>query len=431
MTAQRVWVISTLRAFRDPRELLHHPQDQPSSRFRILIVDDMSEIRTPLQHYLGRLCPESVRSAPSAAEAIALLEQEPAELIIADLRMPGRDGLSLLAEVQRRWPATTRILLTAQSQWEMALAAVPFCHQFLSKPTELQHLDALVARLRQSQSLNLPDSLLSGVGGLSTLPSSAGPLADIERRLSQRDVRSPELAAVVRRDPAMSVRVLQIANAAFFGGGSRLSDVDGAVSLMGSAYLSELHAQCALACAWRPAHPELDFDLDRICRHALVVATLAKSMFRDPRAAEAAYSAGLLHVVGWIAMAASAPAFLTECLARPASLQDGLPERLGAHLLTVWGLPSSLIAATVASHEDPSEESFTPGSAVYLARKLAAIVATPLCGPVVAEPPLSDAFVIRHQLANALPAFLDRGHDAVASACRSLSPLPPMQQQAG
>ncbi len=409
---------------------MHHPQDQRLSRFRILIVDDMSEIRTPLQHYLGRLCPESVRSAPGAAEAITLLEQEPAELIIADLRMPGRDGLSLLAEVQRRWPATTRVLLTAQSQWEMALAAVPHCHQFLSKPTELQYLDALVARLRESQGLGLPTSWLSGVGGLSALPTSAGPLADIERKLGQRDVRSPELAAVVRRDPAMSVRVLQIANAAFFGGGSRLSDVDGAVSLVGSAYLSELHAQSALASAWRPANTRLDFNLDRICRHALVVATLAKSMFRDPRAAEAAYSAGLLHVVGWLAMAASAPDALADYLESPAALQGGLPERLGAHLLTVWGLPSSLIAATIASHEEPADESFTPGSAVYLARKLAAIVATPLCGPVVSEPPLSDAFVIRHQLANALPAFLDRGHGAVASACRSLSPLPPLQQQA-
>jgi response regulator RpfG family c-di-GMP phosphodiesterase len=51
--------------------------------------------------------------ASSAEQALQLLEQRPTEIVVTDLRMPGRGGVWLVQEVQRRWPGTGIIVITA------------------------------------------------------------------------------------------------------------------------------------------------------------------------------------------------------------------------------------------------------------------------------------------------------------------------------
>lgn len=386
---------------------------------RALVVDDLPEVSFALAHVLGKSCEGGVRVANSAAEAISMLERAPAEIVISDLHMPSRDGLSLLAEVQQRWPATLRILLTGQSQWESAMSSIPYCHQFLSKPTEFHHLTALINRVKPWMDGRLDPALADCLAGLSVLPSAGGCLGALEQALDKPNApRSADLAAIIRRDPALSARVLQIANASFFGGGSRVSDVDGAVSLVGAPCLQDLHRRNALAAGWsNKTHAPL--DLDRAARHALVVAQTAKATLRDPRAAEAAYTAGLVHSIGWLILA-SAPGPFVD----PASIPLGLPERLAGQLLAFWGLPSQIVNAVAGSYAPPEEETFGPASAVYLARGVASIVETRATGPLCPQRGLADDFILRHGLSDRLASLLEKAANAELAARRTISPLP-------
>lgn len=389
----------------------------PGLPLRALIVDDVPEISFGIARYLDQHCAGGALIARSAAEAIAQLEATPIHIVISDLRMPDRDGISLLAEVHRRWPATLRVLLTGQSQWESALLGVPHCHQFLAKPIELHQLGALLSCVQTWIDPTFDAATTNALGALAVLPSTQASLVALHGMLAGAHPRTADLATIIRRDPGLSARVLQIANASFFGGGSRLSDVDGATSLLGASYLQDLHRRGALMAPAR----NTALDVDRVARYALVVAQTAKATLKDPRAAEAAYSAGLLHSVGWYVLAATTPELVSRT---PEQVLPGLVERIGAQLLSFWGLPTQIVSAVAHSFYAPDEQTLGPASAVHLARGLANVIMGEEAGALGPRVVLSDEFVIRHNLQARLPALLDKAGNADQQARRTLSPVP-------
>jgi two-component system response regulator AtoC len=66
----------------------------------------------------------AVRALGRARDALLALEEEPAELIISDIRMPGMDGLTLLWEVKRVAPETSVLLMTAFGRIDTAVQAI-------------------------------------------------------------------------------------------------------------------------------------------------------------------------------------------------------------------------------------------------------------------------------------------------------------------
>lgn len=87
------------------------------SALDILIVDDHEAMRALLRKVLERAGVQSVRDASSGADAIALLEQQRADLILADLTMPGMDGLAFARRVrgEPRWAQARIVMLTGRS----------------------------------------------------------------------------------------------------------------------------------------------------------------------------------------------------------------------------------------------------------------------------------------------------------------------------
>lgn len=79
---------------------------------RILIVDDevsMGEFLTLLLSKEGY----RVRATTSGRDALEILEGEPCQLMITDLRMPEMNGLDLIREARRRFPELGVIVITA------------------------------------------------------------------------------------------------------------------------------------------------------------------------------------------------------------------------------------------------------------------------------------------------------------------------------
>jgi two-component system nitrogen regulation response regulator NtrX len=102
---------------------------------RVLIVDDERDIRETLDMVL-RYQKVETSLAASASEALKVLEgPEPPDVCLLDVKMPGRDGLDLLAEIKDRWPSTAVVMVSGHGDAHTGFeAARRGAYEFLEKP---------------------------------------------------------------------------------------------------------------------------------------------------------------------------------------------------------------------------------------------------------------------------------------------------------
>jgi DNA-binding NtrC family response regulator len=102
---------------------------------KILIVDDESDMLELLQRIIEDKTPYQVLTTPDPREVPRLLEENPVDLIITDLRMPGMNGLELMEMVRRKDDQLPVIILTAYGTIESAVEAMQKgAFSFITKP---------------------------------------------------------------------------------------------------------------------------------------------------------------------------------------------------------------------------------------------------------------------------------------------------------
>jgi CheY-like chemotaxis protein len=112
---------------------------------RILVVDDERDICENLRDILGDLGHDvsMAHDGPSALDLTA--KSPPFDVALIDLKMPGMDGLTLYAELKRRWPSLVAMLVTAHSGMDTPeRAARAGAWRVLPKPVDLPRLHALL-----------------------------------------------------------------------------------------------------------------------------------------------------------------------------------------------------------------------------------------------------------------------------------------------
>ena len=101
---------------------------------RVLIVDDDLALRTILSVMLTQsafVC----RTAASGEEALRLLENQPTDVVISDLRMPGISGMDLLVEVRERYPHLAFLMVTGEDETRVGVRAMQLgADDYLLKP---------------------------------------------------------------------------------------------------------------------------------------------------------------------------------------------------------------------------------------------------------------------------------------------------------
>ena len=97
--------------------------ENPKPKGRILVVDDEQHVRRVLEVMLTRKG-YRVDTAGGGEEALSAHHAEVFDLTILDLRMPDMDGLDVLAEIRRRDPDASVVMITAYASVETALTAM-------------------------------------------------------------------------------------------------------------------------------------------------------------------------------------------------------------------------------------------------------------------------------------------------------------------
>lgn len=108
---------------------------------RLLLVDDEPNILNSLRRLL-RAEGYAIRTADGGMQALELLAQEPADVIISDMRMPMMSGAEFLKQAREHWPDSVRILLTGFADMASTVSAVNEggIHAYLNKPWDDAHL---------------------------------------------------------------------------------------------------------------------------------------------------------------------------------------------------------------------------------------------------------------------------------------------------
>jgi DNA-binding NtrC family response regulator len=101
---------------------------------KILVVDDEEIVRLSHIRTLASVhC--NVEVVRDGNEALRVMEQRPADVVLLDLRMPGMDGMAVLRTIKQRWPETEVVIITGYPTIETAKEAVRLgAYDYLAKP---------------------------------------------------------------------------------------------------------------------------------------------------------------------------------------------------------------------------------------------------------------------------------------------------------
>jgi DNA-binding NtrC family response regulator len=128
----------------------------PLNGCKVLIVDDEADFLDTLIKRLRRRRID-VRAAGDAQQALALLESDPVDVIVLDVRMPKMDGIRLLERIKQRYARIEVIMLTGHASMEAAVEGMALgAFDYLMKPVDIDELiykvqDAYKKRLLRTQ----------------------------------------------------------------------------------------------------------------------------------------------------------------------------------------------------------------------------------------------------------------------------------------
>jgi two-component system, NtrC family, response regulator PilR len=119
----------------------------------ILIVDDEQSYRQLLS-LVFEGDGHTIRTATNGREALAKLQEEPADVVISDVRMPDMDGIEMLESVRESQPDLGVILMTAFASVETAREAFKLgADDFIQKPFDVEELKLIVKKTLEKQAL--------------------------------------------------------------------------------------------------------------------------------------------------------------------------------------------------------------------------------------------------------------------------------------
>ena len=101
---------------------------------RILIVDDDEAVRRSYRRSLESVA-FNVEAASDGNEALKTMEQNPFDVVLLDMRMPGQDGMSVLRTIKQKWPESEVVIITGYPSVAGAKEAVRLgAYDYVAKP---------------------------------------------------------------------------------------------------------------------------------------------------------------------------------------------------------------------------------------------------------------------------------------------------------
>jgi HD-like signal output (HDOD) protein len=357
---------------------------------------------------------------PDAKAARALLERERIDVVLADGDAPVQ-GEDLLQSIRARLPHIAVVALAGKSV-DGRCSCKNLARLTLDRDLAADKVAPMLERAFRMHTLLTDPRLLAVVGPLEGLPAVPQTYWALTRIAADPNCTVAQIAAVVESDPAISLRVLQMVNSAFFGLCRGIASITQAVAYLGIELLKSLVLTAHVFAAVDTTRAK-GFSLERFQLYSVRTARLAKHFMGAHPAAEDAFAAAIVHDIGELVLAIEHPAGYGQVLAE--GIESPLPswerERriigaghpaAGAVTLSACGIPFSIVEC-VAFHHTPREVAAGPREVLAAVHAADALVGIMTCGDP--ESSLDLAFLESAGVLSQLPGWRARVEQDVAS----------------
>jgi HD-like signal output (HDOD) protein/ActR/RegA family two-component response regulator len=331
---------------------------------KLLFVDDEKKVLDGIKRALFSMGEEGweAKFETSPRGGLALLEQEPFDVVVSDMRMPEMDGAAFLSEIHKRHPQVVRIILSGQSEEEAALRAVRVAHRFVSKPCKLESLRDMILQVFEFRHRIEREPVRALVGGLDVLAPLPQSLQKLRELLSDGEPNIKQIAVVIQQDLGFSTKVLQLANSAFFCRSSSTCDISTAVQRLGLRLLKQVLLSTLMFETIQRGNSNP--NAEQIQTEAIQRLGLVSQFLHSTQAKEIGGLSAMVCDVGKLVMSARAPDLYRTVLSR---MENGTPEKeaetstfgcthaeIGAYLLALWSVPPPVAEVTAFHHTLPT-----------------------------------------------------------------------------
>jgi putative nucleotidyltransferase with HDIG domain len=207
----------------------------------------------------------------------------------------------------------------------------------------------------------LIESRLADVRDLPSLPVTAMTLLQL---LSDPETEIDDISKTMARDPALTATVLRIVNSSYYGLRNKVAGLPLALSILGYRTVENIVLTAAAAGVFRRKNVTPQFSPQAFAKHSIAAAAVCRFLARFSKdlAPDLAFSVGLLHDIGKLAMDQCFPAEYTMAVERARSLSIAIHKAeeqvwgcnhatVGCILARHWKLPDEL-CESIAHHHD-------------------------------------------------------------------------------
>ncbi|MFH1418511.1 MAG: HDOD domain-containing protein [Planctomycetota bacterium] len=211
------------------------------------------------------------------------------------------------------------------------------------------------------KSKSIVSKAIASLGDIATLPEVTIKIIDV---VEDADSTADDLQEVIKRDPALSAKILRVVNSAFYGLPGQVADVERASLLLGGVAVKNIAVAASLAKMFDGRqYPNL-FPAKELWRHSIAVGVAAKrftEVVGNPAGGDEFFLAGLIHDLGLLVERQVFPEELGEvcrrCNAGEGNFSQLEQEIIGAThqafgeaLTAQWRFPKSLQVAAGYHH---------------------------------------------------------------------------------
>ena len=360
--------------------------DSAAITHKLLFVGTPADWSQVIDRDLHRLQPTwGLQFVPDAAQAITALQGT--DFLAINIHGSLAADAALDEALKKNAGHAVRVVLcntsdrTEVARWSATGANT------ISQHTDAANLAATVSRIARVQEWMTDAGIKKLLTSCRKLPTMPRLYSQVSSELSSPNGSIDVVAQLIAQDPVMTAKILQVVNSAFFALGRQVSDPSDAVMFLGAERTRSLILLAGVFTQFEGvACP--GFSPEQIWNHSLQVAALARNIAmaetKNAKTAEAAFTAGLIHDMGKLILAANVPAMCNavEQLHKSKQVTQRVAEiqvlgtthaELAACLLGTWALPLPVLEA-VAWHHHPTrapDKGFTLLTAVHAANVFA------------------------------------------------------------
>ncbi len=306
-----------------------------------------------------------IEFARSTSDALNMLSQKQYDSIITDINIAGMDGFQFLNIVSQMNPGVVRFAFSDNKASHQTIRSTNLVHQMIPRNGNIDNLFTTVERVCCLRDRLLDPQLRNIITSIKTLPSVPLLYNRLVRELDSENASSQAIGEIISQDAAMTSKILQLVNSAFFGLPDNVSNPQRAVSLLGFNTVKALVLGIHIFAQYQGQSNRL-ISIERMWKHSLVVSNLSFKIAREiglnSQDQEDTRIAGVLHDTGKL-LFFNIPGFFQKVIPGKNGIMTieseynvlkTSHEEMGAYLLGMWGLPNVILEA-VAFHHHPAK----------------------------------------------------------------------------